>query len=151
MKPFVFKPEKILELRAFREGEAKIELGRAVGALTMIEGQIKNTAQDRARAAADRFSGSNGISEILSYEHYIRRLDAKREDLLKEAAQAELKVEEARRAYVEASRDRKILDKLKEKRLREYRRARQAEETKTLDDISGGMAARKKAGINVDG
>ncbi|MDR2402986.1 MAG: flagellar FliJ family protein, partial [Spirochaetaceae bacterium] len=69
------------------------------------------------------------MSEILSCKRYIRRLDAREEELLKEAARAEFKVEETRRVYVEASRDRKILDKLKEKRLREYRRARQTEET----------------------
>jgi flagellar FliJ protein len=52
-------------------------------------------------------------------------------------------VEEARRIYLEASRDRKILDKLKERRQREYHKKMLAEEVKMLDDISGGSAARR--------
>jgi flagellar FliJ protein len=62
---------------------------------------------------------------------------------LEAAAQAELKVEEARTLYLEASRDRKILDKLREKREGEYRKIVSAGEIKVIDDISGGAAARK--------
>jgi flagellar FliJ protein len=136
MKRFKFGPEKVLELRVYREREAEIELGRAIGALTVVEGKIKAAAGERFQAAANRFSSANTASEILSYERYIRRLDALREDLLQEAALAELKVEEARGAYIEASRDRKVLDKLKEKRQWDYKKRMQAEEIKSLDDLS---------------
>ena len=54
----------------------------------------------------------------------------------------ELKVEEARNAFLEASRERKVLDKLKEKRQKEYRKEMLGEEAKVLDDISGGASAR---------
>jgi flagellar FliJ protein len=61
-------------------------------------------------------------------------------------SKAELKVEAARTVYLEASRDRKVFDKLKEKRGAEYRKEMFAGETKVLDDISGGVRAR--AGIS---
>ncbi|MCL2130131.1 MAG: flagellar export protein FliJ, partial [Treponema sp.] len=64
------------------------------------------------------------------------RLDNLKEQLLKEAAMAELKVEEAREIFMEASRERKVLDKLKEKRQKEYRKEMLLEQSKTLDDIS---------------
>jgi hypothetical protein len=54
----------------------------------------------------------------------------------------ELKVSEARDAYLEASRDRKVLDKVKERRAKEYRKLMLTEETNVLDDISGGVPAR---------
>ena len=59
-----------------------------------------------------------------------------KEQLLEEAVQAEMKVEEARDIYIEASRERKVLDKLKEKRSGEYRKFILTEETKAMDDLA---------------
>jgi flagellar FliJ protein len=146
VKRFSFDPEKILRLRRHREEEAEIALGRAVSALTAIEERIDAVARDRFRAMAERFAPGNGGAEILAHERYIQRLDAAREELLKEAALAELQVEEARAEYIEASRERKVLDKLKERRQREYRKALLAEEVRTLDDLSGGAVARNRVG-----
>ena len=78
------------------------------------------------------------------YMFYLLRLDNTKEQLLNEAAMAELKVEEARSAFLEASKERKVLDKLKEKRQKEYRKQMFVEETKILDDISGGTSARRQ-------
>ncbi|MDR2740974.1 MAG: flagellar export protein FliJ [Treponema sp.] len=145
MKRFRFDLEKILEIRAYREREAEIELGRAVGALTAVEQQIKSVAASRSGAASCRFAPGNGLDEIRRYDLYINRLDAERDRLLKEAAEAELKVETARQTFLEASRERKVLDKLKEKRRREHRDALLSEETMALDDIAGALADRKAA------
>ncbi|GHV89528.1 hypothetical protein AGMMS50268_00310 [Spirochaetia bacterium] len=143
MKRFRFPLEKILELRKYRERETEIELGRAIGELTEIENRIKALAIEKTKAAKERFSPNNVTVEIQSYDLYITRLDQTKERLLEEAAKAELKVEAARAAYLEASRDRKVFDKLKEKREGEYRKEMFAEETKVLDDISGGVRARE--------
>ena len=131
MKKFSFNLEKILSLRKFREQETKIELGRAIGVLTGIETQIKQVAEERYRTG-DMFSTDGSM--IRSYMMYAVRLDMRREQLLVEAAAAELKVEAARTEFIEASRDRKVLDKLREKREAEYRKTVFAEETKVLDD-----------------
>ena len=136
MKAFTFGLEKVLNLRQFHEDEAKIELGRAVGALAELESRIRSVAVERAKAAEDQFSPGNTAVEIQQYMYYLIRLDNTKERLLIEAAQAELKVEEARSVYIEASRERKVLEKLKEKRYKEYRKSLFAEEAKALDDVS---------------
>jgi flagellar FliJ protein len=74
--------------------------------------------------------------------YYIMRLDNMAEHLIAEIAAAELKVEQAREAFLEASRERKVFDKLKEKRQKEYRKDALLAETKTLDDISAGVLSR---------
>jgi flagellar FliJ protein len=135
MKPFAFKLEKLLNLRKFYEDEAKIELGRAVGVLAELEGRITALAAERVRAAAAQFRPGNSAIEIQQYMYYILRLDNTKDQLLKEAALAEMKVEEAREAFLEASRERKVLDKLKEKKQKEYHKMKLNEETKVLDDI----------------
>jgi flagellar FliJ protein len=148
MKRFRYPLEKVLELRKYRERETEIELGRAIGELTEIENKLKALALARIQAANERFSPNNGTMEMQSYDLYIMRLDQTKEHLLEEAAKAELKVEAARAAYLEASRDRKVFDKLKEKREAEYRKEMLAEETKVLDDVSGGVRAREMVGAS---
>jgi flagellar FliJ protein len=153
VKRFSFDLEKVLNLRKYREQEAKIALGRAVGELSGIENRMKELALLRSRAAGEGFppSGSGELKQdrpalsaayYRNREFYLRRLDCKKEELLEAAARAQLKVEEERAAYLEASRERKVLDKLKEKRAAEYRRVLFAEETKTLDDIAGRRTGR---------
>jgi flagellar FliJ protein len=137
MKRFDFPMEKVLELRKYREQETEIALGRAVGELTAIEQRLACLAEERRLAAAGRFTPSNSAADIRNYEFYILRLDKTKEELLEAAAKAAQKVEEARRIYLEAARDRKVMDKVKEKRAVEYRRETLAEETKILDDMAG--------------
>jgi flagellar FliJ protein len=143
MKAFVFNLEKVLELRKYREREAEIELGRAVGTRTEIENHIKALGMERNRAARRQFDPEHTALVIINYEQYLHRIDREVEGLILRAAEAELEVEKARALYIEASRDRKVLDKLKEKRAMDYRKALGREETMTLDDISSGASARK--------
>jgi flagellar FliJ protein len=143
VKQFRFKLETVLDLRLHREQETKIALGKAVGALSLIEHNLEELTQERFNAGKERFSPAYGAADILVHDLYIRRLEETQDRLLQEAAAAELKVEEARDEYLEASRDRKVLDKIKEKRRREYNKAREYGEIKNLDDISGGASARK--------
>lgn len=142
MRRFHFALEKLLNLRIGREKEAEMELGRAVGILADIENRLRLLAEERVRAAAGRFAGGNGAAEIRTHELYIIRLDTTKNELLEAAAKAEAAVEEARAAYIEALRERKVMDKLRERGEREYRRAAFAEEIKIIDDSSGGAAAR---------
>jgi flagellar FliJ protein len=147
MRRFRFSLEKVLELRAYREREAELELGRAIGILAEIEGRIRDNALERRAAAAERFLPSNDAMAIISWENYIQRLDLEREGLFKEAAQAQMAVDEKREAYLEASRERKVMDRLKEKRETEYRRETLAQETAVLDDISQGARARARSSL----
>ena len=135
MKRFSFNLEKILSLRKYREQETEIELGRAIGILTGIEQNINMVAEERVRAG-ENYSGKT--SSLRSYLLYADRLDKEKERLINEAVLAEKKVEDAREVYIEASKDRKILDKLKEKRGDEYRKFILSEEIKISDDQAAG-------------
>ena len=136
MKAFTFGLEKVLNLRKFYEDEAKIELGRAIGVLADLESRLFAVGRERVRAAAAQFAPGNTGAMIQQYMFYIIRLDNLKEQLLRDITLAEMKVEQAREAFLEASKERKVLDKLKDKRQKEYRKVVLTEETKTLDDIS---------------
>jgi flagellar FliJ protein len=134
MKRFHFALQRVLELREYAEQEAKIALGRAVGELTMIERRIAAVAAERLAAAEKRFSPENSFTEVQNYEWYITRLDQDRDKLLMDEARAQLIVAEKRDIFMEASRERKALDKLRERRLGEYKKYAQDQDYKEADE-----------------
>jgi flagellar protein FliJ len=133
MKRFNFRLQKILRLRKFREEQCKIELEQALGVLNMIENEIKATAVKRHNAAAQRFTDLNQAGK---WDNYILRLDQETERLMERAAQAQLIVEEKRAKYLEASRALKALEKLKEKRIKEYRKEAADLQMAEVDDLT---------------
>jgi len=145
VRRFLFKQEKILKLRENREKETELELGKAVGILSALEQRIKQVAEAKIEAFQSRFSTRNDFIQIRNYDLYILRLDQTKEALLAAAARAELEVERVKLIYLEASRERKIMSKLKERQEKEYRKAMRLEEIKSIDDLSGGVSARKIA------
>jgi flagellar FliJ protein len=133
MKKFSFNLQKVLQLRKFKEEECKIELGQAVSNLNMIENDIKKTAVKRQNAASQRF---NTTREIGAWDNYILRLDQEAERLMEKAVQAEIIVEEKRDLYNEAYKDLKSLEKLKEKREKEYRKETLDYQMAEIDDLT---------------
>jgi flagellar FliJ protein len=133
MKRFKFGPEKIMQLRKFREEECKLALGQAVSILNKIENEIKETAVKRHNAALQRFAN---IGETNAWENYIIRLDQQAQKLTEKAAQAEIIVEEKRALYLEAQKDLKTIEKLKEKRQKEYRKEMLDYEMAEIDNLT---------------
>ncbi|MDR2798358.1 MAG: flagellar export protein FliJ [Treponema sp.] len=135
MKRFHFGLQKVLVLREYREQETKLELGRAIGALTQIEQRIQDLAAERIRIGHEQCSTGRGTAEIVAFDRYVQRLESAKNRLLEDAAQAKRKVEEDREVYLAASRDRKIIDKIREHQEEEYRQFQLGEETKMLDEV----------------
>ncbi|MDR0411002.1 MAG: flagellar export protein FliJ [Treponema sp.] len=142
MKRFNFDLENILLLRKYREQEAEIALGKEVMELNRIERNIANLVQEKKHTSAERFRFGYVISEMRVFDIYMQRLDWTKERLLEEAAKAELKVEAARKVYLEAEREREVLDKMKEEEIRAHRKQGFSEEAKILDDISNEVFIR---------
>jgi len=138
MKRFWFGPEKVMQLRKFREEECKLALGQAVSILNKIENEIKETAVKRHNAALRRFSD---IGETNAWENYIIRLDQEAQRLTEKAAQAEIVVEEKRALYLEAQKELKTIEKLKEKRQKEYRKEMLDYEMNEIDNLTAARYA----------
>jgi flagellar FliJ protein len=141
MKRFTFRLEKVLQLRKFKEDECKIALGQAISVLNKIENDIKMTAVKRHNAAAERF---NAPQDMASWDVYILRLEQEAEKLAEQAVQAELVVEEKRALYLEEQRDLKAIEKLKEKREKEYRKEMMDYQMNEIDDLTSARHGRQE-------
>ena len=143
MTRFRFDLEKLLQLRSFAEKEAELALARAMGEVAALDARIGQVAEERVAIASTRFAPGRSAAEMRNSELYLIRLDRMKDALLEAAVKAQLVVDVARDAFMEAKRDRMVLDKLKEKRLAEHRKVALAEQTRILDEVSVGAPARR--------
>ena len=135
MRRFAFRLEKLLEYRSFYERRAELVLAEKSGRCALLENRLAEIAQSRARAGRDMFAPGRDLADFRASELYIIRLDHERDKLLKELVLAQAEREKARLEYLDKHRDREVIDKLKERREKEYYHLAQLEEIKTLDDI----------------
>jgi flagellar FliJ protein len=141
VKKFNFPLQKILDLRQFREDEARMALGRAVGEGERIKQDLATTAQMRVQAMGDlrNASAAEGVMvnpmALMNLQNYLRRLDQQKERLLAELAQAELVIAEKRSAFAETMKARKVFTNLQDKQFTEWRKDTQRKEDAVLDEI----------------
>lgn len=138
MKRFKFNLEKILQLREFQEKEAQIQLGKAIADLNNLKTELEEVGKERLAANAKRTSGVS-VVDLVTIDNYCLRLDFLKEELLEKIANAELIVEEKRKIFIEKMKDRKVVSKLKEKQLKQWKSQILEEEDKTNDDIVTSM------------
>jgi flagellar FliJ protein len=136
MKRFLFGLEKILELREYRERIAKATMAEKAGKCKILELDLEGNARKSMGAAQERFRRGGNVSDFLAGEHYSLRLVVERERLMKALALAEVEREQARLAYIEASKSKELISKLKEREEAEYYKTAVREEIKTMDDIA---------------
>ena len=134
MKKFEFSLDKVLSVRKYKNDEAEIELGKAVSRLEVLEGELNNIAVLYSEIPL-KYSGLSDINDLSQLENYTFFLNTKKEDLLKQITAAKLVVEEKRKLYIEAHKELKVLENLKEKAMNEYKKNVTREQDNVLDDI----------------
>ena len=145
MKPFKFKLEKILGLREFKEEEVRNELGRIRGELTRAVLRKQALQEESVRSRAEMLNEAGNISclDIIDYDNYSRGL--KRQIENQDLIILEIKEQEAKviARYMEARKDRLVLEKLKEKKIFLYKQDAIKEEKKIISEIVLNKATRK--------
>lgn len=137
MKKFSFSLDKVLSLRVFYEKEAEIALSRAVSERDIVKNKIENI-DAKVLEYSPIFSQDVDMSILLSTENYIKGLKVKKVELEEELISLESKVKLCIEKYTEKSKDRKILERLKDKKkffFEEWKKAFNKEEAIIIDEI----------------
>ncbi|HOX17324.1 MAG TPA: flagellar export protein FliJ [Spirochaetales bacterium] len=135
MKRFAFSLQKVLEVREWKEKRAEAALAAASGRCALLEAELAANAERAAANARERFSPGRTLDDYRAAERFGARLESEKGRLLDSLAKAELAREEARKAWIEANRERELVGKLRDRKMAEYYRAASREETARLDDI----------------
>ena len=141
MKRFRFSLETLLSLRREREQECEIALAVVTGRLATIDNRI-----ERARLAGDNafMAGGVTIDELRARDRLWMKSVSDRKALEQPRIEASMKVDDARIVYSEAHSQRAALDKLREKRIEQWKFQAKREEIKRLDETARGAPVRRR-------
>jgi len=146
MRRFRFRLEKLLALRRYAEREWEIRLGQATAVVLATKASIAGAEDGIARSFGFPGAPSGGVtleaSAVVWAERYRQGMAARLQWLEGELAVQEAELEKVRLGYLEASRRRKVMDKLKERQSDAARRAATREEIAVLNDIATSRSVR---------
>lgn len=145
MRRFKFRLEKFLELRRWKEREREIALAKVLGEVLLLEKRIAEIAGLISGSLFGQFRRENlvDVEGMMRRELYVQRLAREREAKRSALVVKRRELEEARGRYLEASKERKVLDKLRERRETEYYKQAIDEEYKAVDDTNTAAATRQ--------
>lgn len=149
MKQFKFKLEKYLQWKQLKEDGVKSELARVRG---LINREIRKKQafmeeeQNIHREMRERKSSMN-IFDLLGYDRYRRGLKTliRNQDLVLEQIYIEEKKVIAK--YLEAKKEREVVENLKDKRKEEYDYDLRKQEEHVLHDIGVAMSISNKEAV----
>jgi flagellar FliJ protein len=138
MRRFQFRLERFLDLRRWKEKEWEIALSKILGACLLLENRITEigTEISASRLAVFTDGARVDVEAMSRRELYVQRLAVERERTRVTLEQKRREMEKVRVKYLEASKERKVLDKLKERRSGEYYDRQRDEEYRTVDDLT---------------
>jgi flagellar FliJ protein len=136
MKSFNFKLEKLLELKNHKEKEKAAELAEVTGRYANTLNKIESLKIKKKVILGTRFGDLGNSVKFIENEYQIGAINSKISELKKLLEKINEEKEEKRLKYVDALKDKKILEKLKEKQALEHKKAELSSAEKELDDIA---------------
>ncbi len=141
MKRFKFNLERLLKIREHEEHEWEIKLGKAVSECVRIQTEIERRQSEISKTLLTRGSINNREEELLVMEFYKHRMNKEAGELRNKLVRAEKERDKVKADFLEVSKNRKILTKLKEKREKEYYKQQLKQEFNNTDEINNSRAA----------
>ncbi len=151
MKGFQFRLEPVLNLRRHREETLQIQLAesqrtldREIRRLRDLEAEMSDHTQRLARAQA---LGPLDIDRLQRESLYLALLERRLEEQRSTVEKQSRRVDEDREAVLQASRERKALEKLREALLLSFAREEARKEQKTAEDLATARHVRRQQGL----
>jgi flagellar FliJ protein len=147
MRRFQFRLDRFLDLRRWKEREWEIALSKVLGECILMENRISEITDTIAASRLSVFTEGTRIDveSMARRELYVERLTRERERTREALVEKRKEMEKVRARYLEASKERKVLDKLKERRSDEYYERQLDEEYRSNDDLNTSAATRRMA------
>jgi flagellar FliJ protein len=140
MSKFRFRLETLHRLREMTRDELRVRLAEAIQAEQIVGQQRQELLREAAVLAAARreqfAAGLPDISQVLNAQRYQMTLEAQERVLAEQAQKLAEEIEIRRLAVVEADRQVRVLDKLRERRAAQYAAVQSAADAKRLDEIA---------------
>jgi flagellar FliJ protein len=140
MAKFVFQLDGVLRHRENIEHQRKRELAVVQGQMTALDNQLRSL-DSSVRASEDdlrnnRLVGKLDLPFLAAHRRYAFAMQRKAMGIAEKMAALQVHVERAKRNLAEASKQRKILEKLREKLYARWREAIERRDVAEMDEIA---------------
>lgn len=138
MAKFIFNMQGLLNIKEKLEEQAKTEYGKALAKLEQEKSillNLKNKKQENILSFRESINKGVKPNYIDNINKYISFIDKKIEEQTQNINKAKEIVEEKRLALLEAMKERKVLETLKEKEKENYFKEELKNEQKIIDEI----------------
>jgi flagellar protein FliJ len=136
---FHFRLQTLLRLRIAERDQRRTELAKAIRAEEMLRTELRKLGGERAEAAQRgrnlKLPGAANVDALLQTHRYELVLAAQSRQLESQIAQVQVESERRRQVLVEADRQVRVLEKLRERQAAAHRREADRQEAKQLDEI----------------
>ena len=135
-KPFSFKLEKVLDFRGQLEEQAKAALAAAQEAYDSQSAVVENLTNQLAQHLNNERQSQKSANDMWLWRQYKEALE---QDLSRERlrlSELELNLHQRRQEAVDRSKERKLLEKLKDTQAKKYHDEESAREEKENDEMA---------------
>jgi flagellar FliJ protein len=149
MAQFEFALEALLTQRQQVEQNRQRELARAQVTMREAEDELRQLDQAMQTSLADirqnRLTGKLDLGFLAAYRRYVASVQRKGTTMVQKMALIQRQIDTARQALNEAAKQRKIMEKLREKHLERWRFEESRKEAAELDEVNTRMVGWKLA------
>lgn len=140
MKKYNFNLEAVLSIRGNIEKEWEAKLGRANGECQQVKNRI-NSIRNQIKTSKETMVDVNQFQVKCIYEDRLNYQISNENKILKEK---EIERDKVKEIYLQKSIERKIIDKLKDKSIKKYKKELLKEDILFIDEINSASKIRKR-------
>jgi len=138
-----FRLQKVLEYRERIVEIEKNKLAELSGKLENVKNRIQNTEDEIVKQVEDKESAETAFKTM--YDKYIAKLTHEKSELNKLRKQLELNIEIQKKKVMEAMDRQKMMQKLKDRHVENYRMYLNKEEMKMIDELAVTRSTRNES------
>jgi flagellar FliJ protein len=147
MPRFTFQLEAVLRVRKNAEHQKQRELGVVQAKMTALESQLHaldaDVKQSNEGMRQNHLLGLLDLNLLAAHRRYLNSTQRRAMELAQQMSQVQQSLDLARAAVAAAARDRKVLEKLREKQLAAWQFDLQRRDAAALDEVFTQMSVRK--------
>lgn len=139
MAKFRFNLEGVLKHRKFQEQQKQRSLSIVQGQMTVLKNELQ-ALNDTVQKSTDdlrtnRLVGRLDMGFIAAHRRFLIGVSTKASEIMQKIARLQVQVEAAQKELAEAAKQRKIIEKLRERQYERWKRELDAKELAALDEV----------------
>lgn len=139
MAKFVFKLEPVLKQRQMIEDQKQRELAKLIRHRMIFHNQLRSIQgelSDSKRQLSDGLVGNVDMTRVSQFARFSGQSQVRAHTIVRQLAGLETRITDAQKQLVEAMRQRKALDLLRDKQYQAWKRTQLRREASRLDDLA---------------